>query len=106
VSRSRAWQAPWRVRAPFDCPTREGEDRPPGQVRSKSNGSSVAAFGDTSLHFIEITGCDDNSLTFLQLPAGLLDVRAAFRACCISEHGAGIVINWNSKSVWVNAFMV
>jgi hypothetical protein len=52
----------------------------------------IAAFGDTSLHFIEITGCDDDVLTFLQLLAGLLDLRATVRACCIGEHGAGIVI--------------
>src|SRR5438105_11375014 len=55
---------------------------------------SFAALGDTSPHFIEITGCDDYALTFLQLPAGLLAVRATVHACCIGEHGAGIVINW------------
>ncbi len=42
----------------------------------------------------EVTWSDNNTLTFLQLPAGLLDVRATVHACCIGEHGAGIVINW------------
>jgi hypothetical protein len=41
----------------------------------------------------KITGCDDDALTFLQLPVSVLDSRAAFRACRIGEHGAGIIIN-------------
>ena len=58
-----------------------------------AGGCSFAAVGDTPFHFIKITGGDDDAFAFLQLPAGLFDVRPALWACCIGEHGAGIVIN-------------